>query len=169
MSRHPKLFRALVVVVLVCLAVGFGLSQISVNGPEATPPSPVMSTSTAPNSTSSAVISANTDAQLAQLFQQQASGVEVNGSGTVSRILADDDDGSRHQRFILELDSGQTLLVAHNIDIAPRLNGLQVGDRVSFSGEYVYSDQGGTIHWTHHDPQGQHVAGWLEWNGQRYQ
>jgi len=168
MSRHPKAIRVLVVVVLVCLAAGFGLSQISVGGPVANPPSTVTSTSTVPNS-SSAGNSASTDAQLARLFQEQASDVEVNGSGTVSRILSDDNDGSRHQRFILELDSGQTLLVAHNIDIAPRLNGLQVGDKVSFSGEYVYSDQGGTIHWTHHDPQGQHVAGWLEWNGKRYQ
>jgi len=169
MSRHPKAMRVLVVVVLVCLAAGFGLSQISVGGPEANSPSTVTNTSAAPNSPSSSENSASTDAQLARLFQEQATDVEVSGSGTVSRILSDDNDGSRHQRFILELDSGQTLLVAHNIDIAPRLDGLQVGDPVSFYGEYVYSDQGGTIHWTHHDPQGQHVAGWLEWKGQRYQ
>jgi len=112
--------------------------------------------------------SVNTDAQLAQLFQTQTSNVQVRGQGIVTKLLADDNNGDRHQRFILQLASGQTLLIAHNIDVAPRLNGLAVGDRVAFYGEYVYSDQGGTIHWTHHDPGGTHVAGWLEWNGKRY-
>ena len=158
MSRHPKLMRILAVVVLVCLAVGFALSRIPASAPE-----PVQAPTPTGTTTGS------TDAQLALLYQQQATNVQAGGSGTVSRILADDDDGDRHQRFILELDSGQTLLVAHNIDIAPRLDGLQVGDRVDFYGEYVYSDQGGTIHWTHHDPQGRHVAGWLDWDGRRYQ
>jgi len=118
-----------------------------------------------PSATSS---STSTDAQLETLFQEQKSNVQVAGTGTVTRLLADDNEGSRHQRFILQLDSGQTLLIAHNIDIAPRLDGLSVGDRVSFYGEYVYTDQGGTIHWTHHDPGGNHVAGWLQWGGRRY-
>jgi len=159
MKRHPALLRILVVVALVCLALGFGLSPMFFTEPDANP---------APASATFDV-GTNTDAELARLFQEQASDTQVSGSGTVSQLLADDDDGSRHQRFIIELNSGQTLLIAHNVDIAPRLDGLQVGDKVSFYGEYVYSDKGGTIHWTHHDPQGQHVAGWLEWNGQRYQ
>lgn len=111
---------------------------------------------------------AATDAELASLYANQTSNVEVSGVGTVTRLLADDNDGSRHQRFIVALASGQTLLVAHNIDIAPRLDGLAVGDSVGFTGEYVYSDQGGTIHWTHHDPSGSHAAGWLAWRGRRY-
>ncbi|MCL2883182.1 MAG: DUF3465 domain-containing protein [Coriobacteriia bacterium] len=111
----------------------------------------------------------NSDAVIKNLYDQQKSNVQVSGSGTVVRLLADDTEGSRHQRFILQLASGQTLLVAHNISIAPRLDGLAVGDTVSFYGEYIYSAEGGTIHWTHHDPQGAHVAGWLEYNGKRYQ
>lgn len=94
---------------------------------------------------------------------------QVQGSGRVSRILSDDNDGSRHQRFILTLASGQTLLVAHNIDLAPRIQSLQIGDTVSFHGEYEWNDKGGVIHWTHHDPQKQHVGGWLEHVGQRYE
>ena len=112
--------------------------------------------------------SLNTEAQLENLFQTQASGVQIAGHGVVTQLLSDDNEGDRHQRFILKLSSGQTLLIAHNIDIAPRLDGLAVGDQVAFFGEYTYNAQGGTIHWTHHDPQGSHVAGWLEWNGQRF-
>jgi len=111
----------------------------------------------------------NADAKLRQLFVAQESDVQVSGQGVVTRLLADDNEGDRHQRFILKLASGQTLLVAHNIDLAPRLNGLAVGDTVSFYGEYIYSADGGTIHWTHKDPAGKHVAGWLEWRGQKYQ
>ena len=101
--------------------------------------------------------------------EQWRSGQQVKGSGRVVRILADDNDGSRHQRFILEMSSGQTLLVAHNIDLAPRISSLSTGDTVEFYGEYETNPQGGVIHWTHHDPQGRHAAGWLEHRGRRYQ
>jgi len=101
------------------------------------------------------------DAALARALEQHASGLEVAGSGEVVRLLADDEEGSRHQRFILRLDSGQTLLIAHNIDVAPRVDGLSVGDRVAFRGVYEWSEQGGTVHWTHHDPSGEHPDGWL--------
>jgi hypothetical protein len=97
------------------------------------------------------------------------SGQQVQGSGMVLRVLADDNEGSRHQRFILELNSGRTVLVAHNIDLAPRISSLSTGDIVEFHGEFEPSEQGGVIHWTHHDPQGRHVGGWLQHKGQRYQ
>jgi hypothetical protein len=97
------------------------------------------------------------------------SGQQVQGRGTVTRILSDDNDGSRHQRFILRIASGRTLLIAHNIDLAPRIASLQTGDSVAFYGEYERNDKGGVIHWTHRDPQDRHVGGWLEHNGRRYE
>lgn len=102
-------------------------------------------------------------------FDSQHSGRQVTGEGVVTRILADDHDGSRHQRFILELDSGQTLLIAHNIDLAPRIESLREGDAVSFNGVYEWNDRGGIVHWTHHDPEGQHEPGWLRHNGRTYE
>ncbi len=96
-------------------------------------------------------------------------GSQVRGSGVVRRTLPDDNDGSRHQRFILELDSGRTVLIAHNIDLAPRVSSLSAGDSVSFYGVYEANERGGVIHWTHKDPQGRHVGGWLEHHGRRYQ
>jgi hypothetical protein len=105
----------------------------------------------------------------AQVFQQWQSGDQVSGGGTVLRILSDDNTGDRHQRFILKMISGQTVLIAHNIDLAPRIQSLKEGDFVTFFGQYETNAQGGVIHWTHEDPQGRHVAGWLEHNGKRYQ
>jgi cold shock CspA family protein len=112
---------------------------------------------------------ASTDRAIADAFQAQQSGIQISGDGVVDRVLEDDDDGSRHQRFILRLASGQTLLVAHNIDIAPRIERLRGGDRVKFYGQYEWNPQGGVIHWTHHDPAGHHVSGWLNHNGSVYQ
>lgn len=105
----------------------------------------------------------------AQAFQQRKNDVQVQATGTVVALLSDDNEGSRHQRFILELGNGQTLLVAHNIDLAPRIDRLQKGDTVEFFGEYEYTDKGGVIHWTHHDPQKRHVDGWLKHQGSIYQ
>ncbi|MDH3747102.1 MAG: DUF3465 domain-containing protein [Gammaproteobacteria bacterium] len=111
----------------------------------------------------------SSDAELARAFEERLTAHQVLGRGTVERVLSDDNDGSRHQRFVVRLASGQSLMIAHNIDLAPRVASLQKGDYVSFYGEYEWNQQGGVIHWTHNDPQGSHVAGWLEHNGQRYQ
>lgn len=104
-----------------------------------------------------------------EAFRAHRSGVMVTAEGEVERILDDDTQGSHHQRFILKLGSGQTLLVAHNIDVAPRLKGLAVGATVELHGEYDWNDQGGVVHWTHRDPKGMHEAGWIEYDGRRYE
>lgn len=108
------------------------------------------------------------DEAAARAFEEHRSGVELAGKGIVAKVLADDSDGGRHQRFILRLASGQTLLVAHNIDIAPRVPSLAPGDSVAFKGVYEWNSEGGIVHWTHHDPSGQHAAGWLKLNGSTY-
>lgn len=108
------------------------------------------------------------DSPIGRAFSTGASNIQVEGEGIVTRMLPDDLSGSRHQRFIVSLPSGQTLLVNHNIDIAPPIDKLKVGDTVRFYGEYVWNDKGGVIHWTHHDPDGRHVTGWIKHNGQTF-
>ncbi|WP_280569694.1 DUF3465 domain-containing protein [Chromohalobacter sp. 296-RDG] len=105
---------------------------------------------------------------LREAYRQHHSGLQVQARGEVVRVLPDDNEGGRHQRFILRLSSGQTVLIAHNIDLAPRLEGLQAGDTVGFFGEYEWNSEGGVVHWTHRDPGGDHPDGWLEYRGQRY-
>ena len=106
---------------------------------------------------------------IAEAYQNRLSDIQVSGSGTVDRTLRDDNKGSRHQRFILRLSSGKTLLIAHNIDLAPKINRLKKGDTVEFCGEYEWDAKGGVVHWTHHDPGGRHVDGWLKHNGRKYE
>ncbi|MCK5664415.1 MAG: DUF3465 domain-containing protein, partial [Thiotrichaceae bacterium] len=81
--------------------------------------------------------------RLTNAYKNQQSDVQVDGKGFVIRILSDDTQGSQHQRFILKLSSGQTLLIAHNIDLAPRINSLLEGDVVEFYGEYEWNSKGG--------------------------
>ena len=109
------------------------------------------------------------DDPAALAFADRARGRMIVVRGTVTRLLVDDDEGSPHQRFVIRTPSGQTLLVTHNLDLAPRLNGLRVGDAVNVHGEYEWNDQGGLMHWTHDDPDGQHAAGYIDWKGRRYQ
>jgi len=105
---------------------------------------------------------------LERAYQQRQSDVMLEVEATVDRILADDEEGRRHQRFIIALPGGRTVLVAHNIDLAPRVP-LAAGDAVTVRGEYEWNEKGGVLHWTHHDPDGRHDPGWIEHAGRRYQ
>ena len=109
------------------------------------------------------------DSIIASAFSNHESNLQVSGQGVVTRLLPDDNIGTRHQRFIIRLASGQTLLIAHNIDRALRIKSLRKGDTVQFYGEYEWNEKGGVLHWTHRDPTGAHAAGWLQHKGKKYQ
>ena len=83
------------------------------------------------------------------------------------RLLTDDNDGSRHQRFIVQLGNRDTLLIAHNIDLAKRVP-LGMGDRIKFRGMYEWNELGGLVHWTHHDPHGVEDGGWISYRRKSY-
>ena len=150
-----KKFLILVVVLLACYLYYGG--WIGVHAPEAAGKATV------------AAASSSSDSVLADAFANRRSDLQVSGEGTVTKLLPDDNKGSRHQKFIVRLASGQTLLVAHNIDVAPRIQSLRAGDRVQFAGEYEWSDRGGIIHWTHRTASGPHPGGWLKHGGRTYQ
>lgn len=109
------------------------------------------------------------DQLLTSAYENRQSNIQVRGSGVVVRILPDDLQGRRHQRFILRLSSDQTILISHNIDIAHRVDALRQGDTVEFFGEYEWNSKGGVVHWTHHDPDGRHEVGWLKHKDVIYQ
>jgi hypothetical protein len=106
---------------------------------------------------------------LGDAFQNKISDIQVEGTGVVIHLFPDDTHGNRHQKFLLKLSSGQTLLISHNISLAPRINSLKKGDMVSFYGEYEWNANGGVVHWTHRDPRGKHIGGWLKHNGTIFQ
>ena len=100
------------------------------------------------------------------VIEQQRSDVMVEFEAVVERLLADDNQGSRHQKFIVK-NGFNTVLIAHNIDLAQRVP-LNKGDVVKIRGEYEWNDKGGVVHWTHHDPQQRHEEGWIEHQGKKF-
>jgi hypothetical protein len=107
------------------------------------------------------------EARIEQAFRERRGDLWVEVPAVVEKRLSDDRDGSRHQRFIVRLANGHTLLVAHNIDLAERVP-LSEGDALRLRGEYEWNERGGVLHWTHHDPEGRRPGGFVEHAGRRY-
>ena len=103
-------------------------------------------------------------------YAEHRSTVEVTAEGVVTSVLADATGPSgRHQRFIIRLAGAtQTVLIENNLDVGQRVP-LAPNDSVTVHGEYIWNDQGGLIHYTHHDPAPGHEGGWIDRNGVRYQ
>lgn len=166
-TKNISLGTIALVVVIVALRA---LTSTGTPTPDAPTPAPA-TTPNAPSPTKTAPAAsppASDDALVERLFREERSDEIVTVAARVKKTLPDDNDGSRHQRFILELATGRTLLVAHNIDLAPRVP-LREGDTVVVHGEYEWSQQGGVLHWTHHDPGNRREGGWIEHAGQRYE
>lgn len=107
-------------------------------------------------------------AEAGRQIDKSRSGTWVEVEGRVVRLLPDDFDEARHQRLILDLRSiSQTLLVAHNLDVAERIP-LSLGDRLRARGIYEWNDLGGLLHWTHRDPMGVEDGGYIEYRGRRF-
>ena len=105
-------------------------------------------------------VPADVGTTVGDLFRSHRSNVEVETGGRVIRLLPDDRQGSPHQRFLLRVGGGTTVLVAHNLELASRVS-LAPGDSVELRGEYEWNAKGGVIHWTHPDPDGRHAEGWI--------
>ncbi len=110
--------------------------------------------------------------RIAELMLARQSDTMVTLTARIVRILPTDTDGSRHQKFIVGIESSKapkdTVLIAHNIDLAPEVP-ASLGDTLTIRGEYEYNDLGGVIHWTHHDPKQWREGGWIEHKGRRYE
>jgi len=108
------------------------------------------------------------DSQIVQAEQAHSINMEVTGKATVKVLLPDDTVPPRHQRFVLELSNGSTVLVAHNIDEAEKVP-VDAGKSVVVHGVYIWKETGGVIHWTHHSDSFKHQGGWIEYASKHYQ
>lgn len=147
----------------------FGLAVFVLGRYSATEPLQTSGPLTATEQSAAPLPAATGADSIAEAYTRRLQDVPVQAEGRVVKVLPDDTQGSRHQRFLLDTGFGHTVLIAHNIDLAPRIDGLERGDRVVFKGEYVWNDKGGVVHWTHKDPKGRHPGGWLQHNGRTYQ
>lgn len=181
-SKRSRVLGTIVAVVVVLVAGYYGI-DLTGEAPAPAPSSPPLSSggaSARPASAGSGAGGASVanetlsiDAsEVVAAMNARRSDVMVSVTAEVVRVLGDDNEGSRHQRFLLGIDdegaTHGTVLVAHNIDLAERVP-LDEGDVVRVRGEYEWNEKGGVIHWTHHDPKGWREGGWIELGGERYE
>lgn len=108
--------------------------------------------------------------QLYAAFKTKKSKLWLQLTAQAVKILSDDNKGIRHQRFIVKTLTGHSVLIVHNIDLAPRVP-VALGDRISAYGEYIWNQKGGLLHFTHHNPRPQrkpYRGGWIVHHGQKY-
>ena len=150
----------LLVLLAMCVALSFTACRAPTNNP----------TGSQTLESTPAIISASMDAgAIVEAHGAHRNVPQVQGSGVVTKVLKDDIKGLQHQKFLLKVSDNITILIAHNIDLAPRVEDIHEGDAIAFKGEYIYTPKGGTVHWTHKDPRGNHQAGWLKHNGKTYE
>jgi len=97
--------------------------------------------------------------------------MEVRYAGTVltpPRFFFGKHSRMEHEQFDCRGADGTRFRVIDNVTIAPRVP-VAPGDHVVVQGELV-PDRGQPpiVHFTHHDPWGTHVGGYVELNGRRY-
>ena len=99
------------------------------------------------------------------LCARGSSAVEVIASGQVARLLGSYTSATgTHEGF--ELHSGALTLRVENNTTITGVIPLSKGEAVSLQGQYECND--GVIHWTHHDPRGHHIGGFIEAGGKIY-
>lgn len=103
-------------------------------------------------------------------FAQRMSRIPLTAVGKVIKLLPDDIEGTHHQRFIIEVHSGHTILIANNLQRAYR-SPVKMADRVEIHGTYIWNKYGGLIHNTHHtdrtqpNPGEEHEDGYINFIG----
>jgi len=101
-----------------------------------------------------------------EAFDKKFSDVGVTAKGKVIKVLEDDHKGAHHQRFVIKVPSGGTVLIAHNVEQAYRAN-IKIGDEVEAKGNYVWNKYGGLLHNTHHADRSEHDYGYIIFVGKR--
>ncbi len=92
--------------------------------------------------------------------------VEIKGAEVV-RLLPDDNEGRRHQKWIFEIAGGHRITAIYNTSFSEAVP-LEIGDIVNVGGQYIFDKNGGVIHWLHVDPKKNRPDGYVELNGKRY-
>ena len=94
--------------------------------------------------------------------------VEIHVAGKIARYLGTrNSESGEHEGFLVTpRGSSAHLLIEDNVNITGFIP-MRNGDSVELQGQYECND--GVVHWTHHDPSGRHIMGYVVVNGRRFQ
>lgn len=100
-------------------------------------------------------------------FYEQRTGIVVEVTGKITRILGDNETDSDYQWFEIKTPNGQRILVGHNNGVSDPIP-FSVLDEVTVRGEYAWTEKGGTIRGTQRDNSLNRRHGWIALNDKRY-
>jgi len=109
----------------------------------------------------------NDTERITSAWHKKSSNLLVEVDARVVLLLPNRDDIKKLQRFLVELENGHRLEVAHDLELSENVP-VGVSSLIRLKGEFDYNENGGLIHWTHADPAGNRDGGWIEHNDMRY-
>lgn len=71
-------------------------------------------------------------------------------SGTVTKILPEDNQGLPHQNFVIKDTKGRTMAVNNDTKFGSKVRNLTVGMTLTIRGVEYHDKKADGIHWTHH-------------------
>lgn len=82
------------------------------------------------------------------------------GNIVVTKIYPDDNQGLPHQSWEAQLSDKSFIKVVYNTNMGEYIP-VQVGMTFSVGGQFIWTKDGGLIHWLHHDPKQKRPDGWV--------
>lgn len=104
--------------------------------------------------------------EVARAFRQRRSPAWLTARAVVTRVLPDEHGRAVHQRLILECPGGLTIQVDNNVTVGERVP-VRRGQTVVIHGQYVWTESGGLIHFTHQATEAG-GSGWILFKGRLY-
>lgn len=89
------------------------------------------------------------------------------GNLVVDKLLPDDVSGRPHQKIMIRLSNGRKVQIVSNLEFCEKIP-VQVGERITVGGQFVWTRNGGLVHWVHSDPKGQRKDGYVIYNNKSY-
>jgi hypothetical protein len=108
------------------------------------------------------------DSALVAAVQSKQSQFYVEGGNlVVTHILPDDTQGLPHQKWEAQLSDGSIIMVVYNSNMGERIP-VEEGMTFSVGGQFIWTQDGGLIHWVHADPKKKRPDGFVFINDALY-
>lgn len=108
------------------------------------------------------------DSEIVQAVNSRQNQFYVEGAQlVVTNILPDDTQGLPHQKWEARLSDGSIVMIVYNSDMGERIP-VQIGATFSVGGQFIWTPQGGLVHWVHADPKHKRPDGYVMFDGVIY-
>ncbi len=108
------------------------------------------------------------DIQIVNAVSSRQSQFYVEGGQlVVTSVLPDDVTGLPHQKWEASLSDGSTVMIVYNSNMGEHIP-VELGKTFSVGGQFIWTAQGGLVHWVHADPKHKRPDGYVMFDGVVY-